>query len=277
MKTVSENKCFGGRQLVIDHDSAATGTAMRFGVFLPPHASNTPCPVVFFLSGLTCTHENFTLKAGAQRLAAELGLIIVAPDTSPRGEEVADIAGDYSLGQGAGFYVDATEAPWARHYRMFSYITDELFDLVTAAFPADPARAGITGHSMGGHGALVCHLRRPDRFRAVSAFAPVAAPSQVPWGRAAFTAYLGADEQAWAAYDATQLVAGRPDGPEILIDQGEADTFLAEQLRPDLFEAAAKAAGRRVRLRRHPGYDHSYFFIASFIDGHLRHHAKGLG
>jgi S-formylglutathione hydrolase len=277
MKQASETLCFGGRQRVYDHDSAATGTAMRFGVFLPPQAEHGPCPAVVFLSGLTCTHENVATKAGFQRAAAELGLIVVAPDTSPRGDDVPDVKDDYSLGQGAGFYVDATESPWSKNFNMRRYVTEELHGLVTKNLPVDARRIGIMGHSMGGHGALVCHLREPEKFRSVSAFSPIVAPMDVPWGRAAFTAYLGEDRDAWAAYDATRLVAERPSSAHILIDQGEADQFLAEQLRPELFEDAARQAGQSLTLRRHPGYDHSYSFIATFIDDHLRHHARALG
>lgn len=276
MKQISETLCFGGRQLVFDHDSAATGTTMRFGVFLPPQAERGPCPMVFFLSGLTCTHENFTTKAGAQRIAAELGLILIAPDTSPRGEDVADVKDDYSLGQGAGFYVDATREPWSQHFQMRRYVTEELYELALKHFPADPAQVGVTGHSMGGHGALVSHLREPDKFRSVSAFSPIVAPMDVPWGQAAFTAYLGEDKTAWAQYDATRLVAERPSGAHILIDQGLSDQFLTEQLQPERFEQAARSSGQSVTVRRHDGYDHSYFFIASFIEDHLRHHAQAL-
>ena len=275
MKQISETLCFGGRQLVFDHDSAATGTTMRFGVFLPPQAEHGPCPAVVFLSGLTCTHENFTTKAGAQRMAAELGLIVIAPDTSPRGEDVADVD-DYSLGQGAGFYLDATEPPWSKHFKMREYVAEELHALMLDQFPIDPGRVGVLGHSMGGHGALTCHLREPDKFRSVSAFAPVVAPMGVPWGQAAFTAYLGADQSAWEAYDATRLVAEAPSEAHILIDQGLDDQFLDEQLQPERFEAAARAAGQTLTVRRHPGYDHSYYFIATFIEDHLRHHAEAL-
>ncbi|TRO88025.1 S-formylglutathione hydrolase [Glycocaulis profundi] len=277
MKQISETLCFGGRQRVYDHDSAATGTTMRFGAFLPPQAGDGPCPAVIFLSGLTCTHENVTTKAGFQRAAAELGLIVIAPDTSPRGEDVPDVKDDYSLGQGAGFYVDATEEPWSKNFNMRRYVTEELHDLVTKHLPVDAGRIGVMGHSMGGHGALVCHLREPEKFRSVSAFSPIVAPMDVPWGQAAFTTYLGEDREAWAAHDATRLVAKAPSSAHILIDQGEADQFLAEQLRPELFEDAARQAGQSLTLRRHAGYDHSYYFIATFIEDHLRHHARALG
>jgi S-formylglutathione hydrolase len=277
MKQISETLCFGGRQRVYDHDSAATGTTMRFGAFLPPQAESGPCPAVFFLSGLTCTHENVTTKAGFQRAAAELGLIVIAPDTSPRGEDVPDVKDDYALGQGAGFYVDATEEPWSKNFNMRRYVTEELHDLVTEHLPVDAGRIGVMGHSMGGHGALVFHLREPEKFRAVSAFSPIVAPMDVPWGQAAFAAYLGEDREAWAAHDATRLVEEAPSSAHILIDQGEADPFLAEQLRPELFEDAAREAGQSLTLRRHAGYDHSYYFIATFIEDHLRHHARALG
>jgi len=256
--------------------SAATGTPMTFSIFIPP--GEGPFPLLVWLSGLTCTEDNFTTKAGAYATAAQLGLAIVAPDTSPRGEGVADDP-SYDLGQGAGFYLDATRAPWAPHFQMERYITEELPPLLANAFPVDLGRMGIAGHSMGGHGALTLALRRPHLFRSVSAFAPVVAPASVPWGRKAFAAYLGPDETAWTAHDATQLVAngaakGRFD--HILIDQGTADDFLAEQLRPELLAKACEAAGQRLTLRMQEGYDHSYFFIASFIGEHLAFHAARL-
>ncbi len=251
---------------------------MRFAAYLPEPAPAQPLAAVIWLSGLTCTEQNFITKAGAQRLAAELGLVLIAPDTSPRGDAVADDPdGRYDLGLGAGFYVDATESPWAPHYRMYSYVTDELHGLITAALPIDPERIGICGHSMGGHGALTLHLRNPGRYRSVSAFAPIVAPSVVPWGRRAFSAYLGDDESAWLAHDATALVAAQPSTAPILIDQGAADEFLESELQPQRFAAAAEAAGQPFTLRMQPGYTHSYYFIASFIDDHLRHHARGLG
>jgi S-formylglutathione hydrolase len=248
---------------------------MRLAVYLPPQAEHGPCPVLWWLSGLTCTEDNFTVKAGAQRAAAELGLILVAPDTSPRGEGVPDDPA-YDLGQGAGFYLDATQAPWAARYRMYSYLTAELPALVADQFPIDPARQGISGHSMGGHGALVLALKNPGRFRSVSAFAPIVGPSQVPWGRKAFSAYLGEDEAAWRAWDAVALVEDGAQPPEVLIDQGEDDPFLERELQPGRFVAACRSARLPVALRLHPGYDHSYFFIASFIDEHLRWHASRL-
>jgi S-formylglutathione hydrolase len=276
MKTISEQKCFGGVQGVYEHQSDECRCPMRFGVFVPPQAANGPLPALTFLAGLTCTEENFTVKAGAQRVAAELGLIIIAPDTSPRGADVADAEGEYDMGKGAGFYLDAVQEPWSRHYRMSSYITRELPDFIAANFPVDPGRRGIFGHSMGGHGALTIHLKHPGLYRSVSAFSPIVAPSQVPWGQKAFKAYLGDDPQAWAEYDATQLVGKMPSGAHILIDQGEKDGFLAEQLKPELFARACASAGQPLTLRMQPGYDHSYFFIATFIEDHLRWHAKQL-
>lgn len=274
MKTESEQRCFGGSIGYYHHVAEQTGCDMRFSVFVPPGDTDTPRPVLWWLSGLTCTADNFTTKAGAYRSAAECGMVVVAPDTSPRGEGVPDDPG-YDLGQGAGFYVDATEAPWAQNFRMYSYIVEELPRLVEANFPVDPRRYGIAGHSMGGHGALSIALKNPDRYRSVSAFAPIAAPSHSPWGEKAFTAYLGPARSAWRAYDSTELMrnAGDRSGyPEILIDQGLDDEFLAAQLLPDRFASACEEAGQALRLRRQAGYDHSYFFIASFIDDHIRHH-----
>lgn len=253
---------------------------MRFAVFTPPaeRCGAGPYPTLFWLSGLTCTEENFTVKAGAQRVAAELGMMIVAPDTSPRGDDVPDMnPKTYDFGKGAGFYLDATEAPWATHYRMYSYIADELPALIAAHFASDPARTGISGHSMGGHGALTIHLKNPEKFRSCSAFSPIVAPSDVPWGQKAFTNYLGPDRTDWARYDATRLLDARgPSDAHMLIDQGTADQFLSEQLRPDLFEAAAKNVGQQLTLNRREGYDHSYFFIASFIADHLKWHDRAL-
>jgi len=269
------HRVHGGALSYCRHESAATGGAMRFSLFLPP--GEGPFPILVWLSGLTCTEENFTAKAGAYGHAAAHGLAIVAPDTSPRGEGVADDPA-YDLGQGAGFYLDATEAPWAPHFRMETYVTVDLLRALEA-FPLDPARRGISGHSMGGHGALTLALRHPDLFRSVSAFAPIVSPTRCPWGQKAFSAYLGDDPAAWAEHDASRLVAsgaakGRFD--EILIDQGDADSFLAEQLKPELFEAACRAAGQRLNLRRQHEYDHSYFFIASFIGDHVAWHAQRL-
>lgn len=281
MERISASKCFGGEQAVWRHASKALSCDMRFAIFTPPadrHGAG-PYPALFWLSGLTCTEENFTVKAGAQRVAADLGLMIVAPDTSPRGPGVPDLSPKtYDFGLGAGFYLDATEEPWRAHYRMYSYVVDELPSLVAANFPGDAAHTGISGHSMGGHGALIIHLKNPDKFRSCSAFSPIVAPSSAPWGRKAFTHYLGSDETAWAAYDATRLLADRgASAAPILIDQGTDDQFLAEQLRPELFAGAAKKAGQKLTLNMREGYDHSYFFIATFIEDHLRWHAEALG
>ena len=274
---VSEQRCHGGLQGVYSHASESCGVEMRFAVFQPPRAlDGARVPAVTYLSGLTCTEENFVVKAGAQRLAAELGLIVVAPDTSPRGAGVADDEA-YDLGMGAGFYLDATEAPWASHYRMYSYVTKDLPAVVAANFPVDGERCGVFGHSMGGHGALTVHLKNPGLYRSASAFAPITAPMRCPWGEKAFTAYLGADRGAWRDYDATELVARRPSAATLLVDQGEADTFLKEQLKPELLVEACEAAGQSLDLRLRPGYDHSYFFIQTFMDDHLRHHAAALG
>ena len=274
---LSEQKCFEGLQGVYSHASPACGVAMRFAVFQPPQAlAGQRVPVVTYLSGLTCTEENVTVKAGAQRWAAELGLLLVCPDTSPRGPEVADDE-TYDLGTGAGFYVDATEPPWSRHYRMYSYVTEDLARTVAANFPADTARQGIFGHSMGGHGALTIHLRNPEVYRSVSAFAPIAAPMNCPWGEKALTAYLGADREAWRDHDTCELVRRGPSQARFFIDQGTADDFLETQLKPDLLAKACEAAGQQFELRMQPGYDHSYFFIQTFMEDHLRHHAAALG
>ena len=276
LRTISESRCFGGVQGTYGHASTATGTEMRLSVFVPEQARSRALPAVIYLSGLSCTEENFTVKAGAQRYAAELGLIVVAPDTSPRGPGVADDPA-YDLGQGAGFYVDATESPWAPHFRMYSYVAEELPALIADKFPLRPGALGIMGHSMGGHGALVVGLREPAKFASVSALAPIAAPSQVPWGTKAFSAYLGPDPQRWRPYDATALVEdGHRRADLIRIDQGEADKFLGEQLRPEVFAAACARAGQAVEVHRHAGYDHGYFFVATVIGDHLRHHAQLL-
>jgi len=278
MKRVEQHACAGGRQDVWTHASATLGCDMKVGVYLPPAAlAGHACPVVYWLSGLTCTEQNFITKAGVQAHAARHGLIVVAPDTSPRGEGVADDLG-YDLGQGAGFYVNATQAPWATHFRMQDYVAQELPAWVEQQFPASDRR-GVFGHSMGGHGALVTALRHPGRYRSVSAFSPIVAPSQVPWGHKALSAYLGPDPQAWAAWDACELVRTLPPGAErlpLLVDQGEADEFLAAQLRPELLEAACAQAGHPLTLRRHAGYDHSYYFISTFIGDHIEHHARAL-
>lgn len=275
-EVLSEHRCFGGVQGYYAHASAELGLRARFAVFVPPQAQTGPVPVVTYLAGLTCTEETFVIKAGAQRVAAELGLMLVAPDTSPRGANIPGEADSWDFGVGAGFYVDATAAPWSAHYRMYSYVTRELPALVAASFPADAARQGIFGHSMGGHGALVCALRNPEQYRSVSAFAPICAPSQCPWGHKAFGGYLGDDRAAWARYDATALVRERTHPGRILIDQGLADKFLADQLHPEAFEAACTASGQSLTMRRHAGYDHGYFFIATFVEDHLRHHAALL-
>src|SRR5690606_11576570 len=257
------------------HRSQVLGCEMTVGVYLPPQAeTGARLPVLYWLSGLTCTEQNFITKAGAQRYAAEHGVIVVAPDTSPRGDEVADADG-YDLGKGAGFYVNATQEPWSKHYRMYDYIVQELPAWVEANFPARDARA-ISGHSMGGHGALVIALRNPGRYRSVSAFSPIVAPSQVPWGEKAFSAYLGEDREAWKQYDATELVAQAREKLPLLVDQGGGEEFLDGQLRPQLLQAACEAAGHPLQLHLRPGYDHSYYFIASFIGDHLAHHAAAL-
>ncbi|TWT18816.1 S-formylglutathione hydrolase [Luteimonas wenzhouensis] len=267
--------CFGGWQDVHRHRSEVLGCDMTVGVYLPPQAkAGARLPVLYWLSGLTCTEQNFITKAGAQRYAAEHGVIVVAPDTSPRGEGVADADG-YDLGQGAGFYVNATQAPWSAHYRMYDYVVQELPAWVEANFPASGVRA-ISGHSMGGHGALVVALRNPGRYRSVSAFSPIVAPSQVPWGEKAFSAYLGEDREAWKQYDATELVKQAGEKLPLLVDQGGGDEFLEGQLRPQLLQAACEDAGHPLDLRIHPGYDHSYYFIASFIGRHIAHHAAAM-
>jgi S-formylglutathione hydrolase len=276
LETLSTARSFGGTQGVYRHASRETGTDMTFAVFLPPQAeAGAPLPVLWYLSGLTCTHANVMEKGGYQRICAELGLILVAPDTSPRGEGVPDDAA-YDVGQGAGFYVDATQEPWAANYRMCSYLTSELPDLVAASFPADMARQSITGHSMGGHGALTLALRNPARFRSVSAFAPIVAPSRVPWGEKALTLYLGPDRAAWRAHDAVALIEDGTRVAEILIDQGGADSFLERELRPELLADACRDSGIALTLRIQPGYDHSYFFISTFIEEHLRWHFERL-
>jgi S-formylglutathione hydrolase len=273
---VSANKSFGGWQRRYRHRAVSLDCDMVFSVYLPPQAEKGPVPVLYWLSGLTCSDENFVQKAGAQRIAAELGIAIVAPDTSPRGAHVpGDPDGAWDFGHGAGFYVDATEAPWNRNYRMHDYVVNELPALVEANLPASAARA-ISGHSMGGHGALVSALRHPGRYRSVSAFAPIAHPTECPWGQKAFSRYLGADQTAWARWDTYLLLAAATERLPILVDQGDQDGFLAEQLMPDRLQQACQTAGHPLTLRMQPGYDHSYFFIASFIEDHLRHHAAAL-
>lgn len=279
MEVLSEHACFGGVQRFCRHDSAAIGLPMRFGLYLPPQASTQPVPLLTYLAGLTCTEETFAFKAGAQRVAAELGLALLTPDTSPRGAGCPGETESWDFGVGAGFYLDATQAPWAQHYRMESYLLDELLPLATRHFPLQADSQGIFGHSMGGHGALTLALRHPGRFRSVSAFAPICAPSACPWGIKAFTGYLGADRSTWAAHDAAALMAQPGPAPYpkgILIDQGLADKFLPEQLHPERFEAACAQRGQPLVLRRHEGYDHGYYFVSTFVADHLHHHARCL-
>ena len=278
VETISEQRCFGGVQGFYRHESQACGGAMRFAVYQPPQAlDGARVPVLTYLAGLTCTEETFVIKAGAQRMASELGLMVVAPDTSPRGAGIAGEDDDWDFGTGAGFYLDAAQAPWSSHYNMYSYITGELPAAVGAAFPADLTRQGIFGHSMGGHGALTIHLKAPDTYRSVSAFAPIGAPMRCPWGVKAFTNYLGPDRETWRAYDASELIRTRPSGATLLIDQGTDDQFLEAQLKPELLAEACEAAGQPLDLRMRPGYDHSYYFIQSVMEDHLRHHAAVLG
>lgn len=280
---LSEHACFGGVQRFYQHASSVIGLPMKFSVFLPPQVLEEgdigKVPALIWLAGLTCTEETFMMKAGAQRLAATLGLVLVSPDTSPRGANLPGESAEWDFGVGAGFYLDATQEPWARHYRMESYITTELLPLLTHNLPIHPGRIGIFGHSMGGHGALTLALRHPSLFKSVSAFAPICAPRQCPWGRKAFSGYLGADEAGWAAHDATALMAGMTSAPYpggILVDQGLADKFLSEQLHPHLFEAACAKAGQALQMRWHNGYDHGYYFISTFMADHLNHHARQL-
>lgn len=271
---------FGGIVEVFDHKSTACACTMRFAIYSPPQARDGPVPVLWYLSGLTCNWSNVNEKSGIQRYAAEHGIMVIFPDTSPRsGDGGDDVANDeaYDLGQGAGFYINATQEPWAKHFQMESYITQELPALMANHFPsADMIRQGITGHSMGGHGALTLHLKHPDIYKSVSAFSPIVAPTQVPWGQKAFTAYLGTDQVRWAAHDACELVKADSSNASILIDQGSADNFLQEQLRPHLFEEACKVSGQQVTINLHEGYDHSYYFIASFMGDHMAHHARYL-
>lgn len=279
IETLSEHGAFGGKVGFYRHVSAANRCEMQFSVFVPPQASDGPVPVLYYLAGLTCTEETFMIKGGAQRLAAELGLMLVAPDTSPRGDDVPDDPeGAYDFGLGAGFYVNATMSPWHQHYQMYGYVTDELPTLVGQQFPADGDRQGIMGHSMGGHGALTIGMKNPDRYLSISAFAPICSPINCPWGKKALGNYLGADESDWARYDATELVRSvktKPHG-RILVDQGMADQFLQQELHPHLLEEACKESGVPLELRRHEGYDHGYYFIATFMNDHLRHHAAIL-
>ena len=276
IEVVSEAKSHGGRQFVVRHASRATSTAMTFSIFLPPQADGgAKLPVVWYLSGFTCTHANVTDKGEYRAACADLGLIFVAPDTSPRGDDAPD-AEAWDFGQGAGFYVDATEDPWAANYRMWTYVTDELPELVAAEFPIALGRQGITGHSMGGHGALTVALNHPNRFKSVSAFAPIVAPTQVPWGQKALAGYLGDDRTTWETHDAVALIEGGARLPELLVDIGDADPFLDTELRPELLEQACASAGIPLQLNRRPGYDHSYYFISTFMTDHLRWHADRL-
>jgi S-formylglutathione hydrolase len=279
-EVVSQHRCFGGVVGFYKHEAASTACPMRFAVFTPPERHAGRLPVLYYLAGLTCNEETFMIKAGAQRLAAELGLMLVAPDTSPRGVSLPGDSDSWDFGVGAGFYLDATVEPWSRHYRMYTYVTQELRALIESHFAADPERTGIFGHSMGGHGALTIALRNsPERYRSVSALAPIAAPRQCPWGQKAFTGYLGPDRGQWSNHDATELVTRIADAsrrPHILIDQGLSDQFLQTQLHPHLLEEAARKVGYPLTLRRHEGYDHGYYFIATFMEEHLRHHHRSL-
>ena len=276
LEIISEHACFGGVQGFYRHPSTACASPMRFSVYRPPQAATARVPVLFYLAGLTCTEETFAIKAGAQRVAAELGLMLVAPDTSPRDTGIEGATGDWEFGEGAGFYLDATQAPWSAHFRMESYVADELPALVTAHFNADLDRCGIFGHSMGGHGALTLAFKHPTRFRSVSALAPIVAPTEVPWGRKALPRFLGEDATAWARHDACALVLQASFPGEILIDQGLGDRFLTTQLQPERFEAACADVGQALSLRRHADYDHGYYFIQSFVADHLRHHAEQM-
>jgi S-formylglutathione hydrolase len=276
LELVSDSRCFDGRQQVYRHRSAACSCTMRFAVYLPPAAERSPVPALYWLSGLTCTEENFSVKAGAQRYAAELKLALIIPDTSPRGVDIPGEDAQMDVGTGAGFYVNATEQPWAAHYRMYDYIRDELVAVVNANLPIDPARKSISGHSMGGHGALLIGVGNPDRYRSVSAFAPIASTSLSAWGQHALTAYLGTDRQRWLAYDAAAVIRAKPSRHTLLVDQGAADPFL-EQLRPDVLQQACREAGQPLTFRERAGYDHGYYFVSSFIAEHLRFHANALG
>ena len=273
---ISQTRCFDGTLGFYQHFSSSCRSEMKFSVYQPPQAIAHPVPVLYYLSGLTCTEENVMEKSGVQQYAAEHGLVLVAPDTSPRDMGIPGETDDWDFGAGAGFYVDATAAPWSQHYQMYSYVVDELPALIAAHFPVQPDRQGIFGHSMGGHGALICALRNRDRYRSVSAFAPICAPMRCPWGQKAFTHYLGNNVNQWRNYDASELVLTTRFPGSILIDQGGADKFLDNQLMPDVFEQACKTAGQPLILRRQPGYDHSYYFIATFIADHIRHHATAL-
>ncbi|QIN78133.1 S-formylglutathione hydrolase [Rubrobacter marinus] len=279
LETLSEHRSFGGAVTFHEHRSEACDATMRFSVYAPPQAAEGPVPVLYYLAGLTSTEANFMEKAGAQRLASELGLMLVAPDTSPRGLDLPGEHDDYDLGSGAGFYIDATVEPWSRHYKTYSYVTGELPGIVESSFPARADARGIFGHSMGGHGALTIALKNPERYRSVSAFAPISAPTRAPWGKKIFSNYLGPDEESWREHDASELIKSRgafPDGRTILVDQGTGDQFLEEQLYPGVLEEACAESGQPLEIRRHEGYDHGYYFISTFVDDHLRHHAAAL-
>jgi len=276
IELVSEHGCYGGVQRFYKHASRETRGPMKFSVYLPPQAKTGKVPVLYYLSGLTCTEETFPIKSHAQQAAAQLGLMLVAPDTSPREPRLPGDADSWDFGQGAGFYLDATQAPWSTNYRMYSYVTRELPEIVAQSFPADATATGIFGHSMGGHGALTVALKNPSVYKSVSAFSPIAAPMQCPWGKKAFGNYLGPDQNTWREYDASELVARKPFPGLILIDQGSSDQFLKEQLLPEKFAAAAEKAGQKLELRMQPGYDHGYYFIQTFMADHLRHHAAIL-
>ena len=275
IERVSESRCFEGRQIVYKHASAACACTMRFAVYLPPAAEKGPVPALYWLSGLTCTEENFSVKAGAQRYAAELGLALIIPDTSPRGVNIPGEDAQMDVGTGAGFYVNATEAPWAAHYRMYDYIRDELPAVVNANLPVDPARKSISGHSMGGHGAIIIGIGNAQSYRSVSAFAPIASASQSAWGQHALTAYLGTDRRKWSEYDAAAVIRAKPSKHELLVDQGMADPYL-EQLLPNELKEACRASGQRLTYRERAGYDHGYYFVSTFIAEHLRFHAAAL-
>ena len=278
LNTLGEHACFGGAVSFHEHHSSACDAAMRFAVYTPPQAAEGPVPVLYYLAGLTSTEETFMIKGGASRHAAERGLMLVAPDTSPRGLGLPGEDDDYDFGSGAGFYIDATQEPWSRHYRTYTYVTEELPSVVEERFPACPNARGIFGHSMGGHGALTCALKNPTLYRSVSAFAPIAAPTRAPWGEKIFSGYLGPDRGAWREHDASELVRQRPfpDGRLILVDQGTSDEFLEEQLYPDVFEEACREAGQPLSLRWREGYDHGYYFVSTFMEDHIRHHAEAL-
>lgn len=276
LNLISEHACFGGSMRFYSHESRECRTEMRFSVFVPPQAEKDPVPVLYYLAGLTCTEETFMIKAGAQRLAAELGLMLVAPDTSPRKARHPGDDASWDFGLAAGFYVDSTQAPWSQNYRMYSYVTKELPEIVSSLGSGRADRQGIFGHSMGGHGALVCALRNRDQYLSVSAFAPISAPMQCPWGVKAFSGYLGDDRTQWKQYDASELIRSQRYARPILIDQGDKDKFLTEQLKPEIFAAAARESGSELRYTLRPGYDHGYYFISTFMEDHLRHHARQL-